>query len=721
MTFWLAPFAALAALAAQDPPGKTGFPPEQGWPDTRPARLPPPTAVEIPRAEPPASEPVDELLVITAEELAASGERSLPKMIEKASHGWVQETNLGGGAPVLRGLLGPSILIVIDGVRLNDSTTRLGPNQSLNTIDPAIVDHVEILRGPASVLYGSDAVGGAILIWTKRRAAGTEDATGLPWGLRGSADAHYESATNGTRGSASLSGSSSATGWLGIGSYEVWNELHTGDGEVENTGYHAAAAFGSWERAFDEWRTLRFTARIHRDFDVPRTDRMNIGYGQTQPANELFNFHVQSSEGYTLSWADTAPAALADQWHARVFLRRYNEQRDIQTTGSTTLRQEFDDIQGYGVGLDYVKALGEHHRLTYGLDFDRDDIDSQRLDTNLGTGVVTEKAPPFAPNSHYAAAGVFVQDEIAGVGGIDLTLGARYTAAEFSFNDFTSGPAGGAEIDGDFDALTASIQAARQVSERLRLSATVAQGFRAPHLDDLAKDNTFFGGTELHNPDLDPERSLTAELAGEYAADPWGGALALYRTEIENTIGRELVDVGDPGTLGDETYLHENVGETEILGAELSLRRALGGPWAATLGGAYTWGEQDDETIDPATGEPFGEVPARRIPPLHGWIGLEYDARDETAALGWAEITFTAADDQERLHPEDLADPRINPNGTAGWGRLDFDLGGPLGGPGSASRWYAGLHNVFDREYRIHGSGVDAPGLNAVLGVSVTN
>ena len=142
--------------------------------------------ITAPRAEQTVPRSAASTTVLSAEDLRRTGERTLPRMIAKAAGvgTFLQETNTGGGAPILRGLIGERVLIVVDGVRLNDGTTRTGPNQSLNTIDPAIVERVEVVRGPASVLYGSDAVGGAVLIWTKRRAPGSARAglrALMPW------------------------------------------------------------------------------------------------------------------------------------------------------------------------------------------------------------------------------------------------------------------------------------------------------------------------------------------------------------------------------------------------------------------------------------------------------------------------------------------------------------------------------------------------------------
>jgi hypothetical protein len=108
------------------------------------------------------------------------------------------------------------------------------------------------------------------------------------------------------------------------------------------------------------------------------------------------------------------------------------------------------------------------------------------------------------------------------------------------------------------------------------------------------------------------------------------------------------------------------------------------------------------------------DVPAQRIPPLHGWVGLRYDAGRPW--LGFVELTAAWAAEQDRLAPQDLADPRIDPEGTDGWVTLAVDLGGPLG-KGAGSRWNLGVHDIFDAEYRVHGSGFDGPGLGVVVGM----
>lgn len=699
-------FALLAALAVQDPAQ-----------DAVPS-VPQTTVVREPRSQRPASATQAGTVVLEAEDLARTGERSLPRAIAKASGLMVQETNLGGGSPMIRGLIGNQVLIVVDGVRLNDSTTREGPNQSLNSIDPLSVERVEILRGTASVLYGSDALGGTILITTRSRlpaerngAAGERAA-----GLQAALDGEYNGAVEGYTTGVELSWAGAEDGLLGIGSFHEWEDLQSADGTVPFTGYDGGGLFGSWTHAIDRERTLRLALSRTRDEDVPRTDRMNTGFGQTQPANAEWFYDLQDRERAVLTYDDREAGAIADEMQVRLSLRRYSEERETRSTGSSTRRLESDVTETVGVGADWRRMLGTAQRLTWGLDVDYDDVDSVRDDLNINTGTITPANGAFAPGSRYLSTGLFVQDEVLAWDPFFLTAGVRYSYYAFAFEDTSTSQT----VDGDFDALTGSLQIARDLSEATRIGATLSQGFRAPNLADLAKNADFASGTELANPDLDPEQSWMAELALDHLVPTWTAGVAVFYNDIDDAIGRRLVDAGGPST-GDETYVRENVGEVKYWGSELTGSHKLGGavsPWSTRATLEAVWGRQYDDIEDPPGSglTPFYDVPARRVPPVHGLVALRYEQPPTVHDGLWSELGFYWALEQDELNPGDLSDPRIDPNGTDAWTRVDVDVGGALDRRGGSS-WRVGVHNLLDESYRIHGSGFDAPGLSFVAGL----
>lgn len=673
------------------------------------------TFVTAPRAE--VAEERSEALVtvIEGKDLVATGERSLPRAIARAAGVWVQETNLGGGAPVINGMIGNRILVLVDGIRLNDSTTRNGPNQSLNSIDPRIVERIEVLRGPSSVLYGSDAIGGAILVWTKRRLPAGAGSDSAARALRASLDLEYGTAASGGRASIAPSGATENLGWLGVLTYQDYGDLENGDGEEQPTAYDGVSGFGSLDWALGDQRGLRFTALISQDFNVPRTDRVTVGFGQTQPSFELWQFQLQDRRRYALTYTDDGGGLFADRMEARLSLRTYREERERRKTGSATTRAEYDETETVGLGVDWKRAVGEDHLLTWGFDLDNDDVDSKRIDTTGGVGVPQSGA--FAEGSRYTSGGVFVRDELFNFDPLIVTAGVRYSHFDFSFENFAAN--GGGREEGDFGALTASLQATRPIGEGLTLTGVLAQGFRAPNLDDLANNGNFASGSELANPDLDPEESLTAQLALDLARQTWSASLGVWVMRIEDLIGRELINAGLPAP-GDEIYMRENVGRAELFGVDLFADSKLGdasSPWSVGGRISYTYGKQFSDNIDP-TDPSVDEAPLRRIPPLHGLLALNWDEPQDRRWFDHASLSLLWAGDQDRLHPEDIGDPRIDPNGSDGWTRLDLDLSGPVGR--GASWWTVGLWNLLDEQYRVHASGLDGPGLQLVLGLHMS-
>lgn len=688
------------------------------------------TFVTAPRSAATATASAIAVQTITSEELAKTGERSLPRAIGKASGLFVQETNLGGGAPIIQGLLGNQILIVIDGVRLNDATTRGGPNQSLNSIDPAIVERVEVIRAPTSVLYGSDAVGGAILVWTKNRPAGDRvepSADALRWMAGFSAD--YQSTTDGTRYSFDVSGATERDGFLGVGSVWDWEDLESADGTVDNTGFHGQGYFGSWEHLFGSHSRLRLTASRTRDFDVPRTDRLNTGFGQTQPADAEHEFQVQDRQRYQLTYDDTE-SGFSDAMQVRVSFRKYIEERQIRATGSTSRRLETDDVETVGVGIDWRKKVGGAQLFTWGLDVDFDDVDATRDNVNINTGVSTPAAGSFAPKSEYLATGVFIQDEIFAFEPFAVTAGLRYSYFEFGFENNVAfpapigGPAVGEDVDGDFDALTGSLGIARDIASGVRVTGTIGQAYRAPNLADLARNATFAAGNELPNSNLDPEESLAEELALDVTRTRWNASVSVFHNDVTNQVGRRLVSdptPANPGS-GDEIYQRINSGDAEYYGAAARYERVLGGtdsPYGLGVYVAYLEGTFKD-VLDPLTGLKSSEEPATRVPPLNGYVSLTYEPVQPWYYVNWADLSLWWATEQGELSPFDKTDPRIDPNGTDGWGRLDFECGGPIGDVGSGATWTLGVLNILDESYRIHGTGFDAPGRGLIAGLRVS-
>ena len=389
---------------------------------------------------------------------------------------FVQETNDGGGAPIIRGLVGNQILLLVDGIRLNNSTYRLGPNQYLNTIDLNQIERIEVVRGAGSVLYGSDALGGVVNIIT--RAAGRKDGTG-PAGMRWFS--RVSSANTGAIGRGEVSFETGAVGFVGGLTAKNFGALRGGQdtGVQRNTGY-------------DEW-----------DGDAKAAFQLAPHHELIVAAQRVTQRHVQRADvitsGTDLKWmwnpetrglvyahysARELPGPVEQMSVTVSYQQQAEHYQRIAAAAPTMELRHFDQTRSLGANVQFTSPIGPRHLLTYGVDAYGDRIASQRQDVSLTTGASQLTRGTFADGARYRSAAFFVQDEIDVSPRLHLNLGTRYS----SFHPYAlvSDPSTGPLlIDSRQSALTSSAHALFRLTSGVEVVGGVGQGFRAPNIDDL--------------------------------------------------------------------------------------------------------------------------------------------------------------------------------------------------------------------------------------------
>lgn len=176
---------------------------------------------------------------VSAEDILQQASRTTPQALDQEPGVFVQQTNLGGGAAIVRGLTGEQVLLLMDGIRLNNATTRSGPTQYLTLVDPYMLDRIEVLRGPGSVMYGSDALGGVINLIPRRR----EDLT-CCFDLNALLAGNVGTATDGGTVAGRYDGSYRGLGFTGGVNGHHFDDLRVGDGggRQDDTGYEGLGA-----------------------------------------------------------------------------------------------------------------------------------------------------------------------------------------------------------------------------------------------------------------------------------------------------------------------------------------------------------------------------------------------------------------------------------------------------------------------------------------------
>ncbi len=643
-------------------------------------------------------------LVVDSNDLAALAPRTTPDALREVPSTMVQKTSYGQGSPFLRGFTGFRTLMLVDGVRLNNSVFRDGPNQYWGTVDPFSVDRYEVVLGPASVLYGSDAVGGAVNALTEDMPAwtGAPDYGGRVAWRGATADSSHQ-------GRLEVNGRPSAEFGFTAGlTLKTFDDLEGGAdvGEQSHTGYdetdfdlRAAYTLGP-----DTVLTLAHQ-QVDQD-DAWRTHRTPYGIdweGLERGDDQVHSFDQARTLTYLRLQSDDRAGAVDGY---TVTLSRHGQEED-QTRVRADGRRDLNgfDVTTWGATVELRSDTAAGH-LVYGVDYYYDEVDSYGRRWNAdGTYKGDEVQGPIADDATYGLLGVFVQDTMAVAGGaLELTPGVRYTRAELDADkvDSDSGRAAG-----DWDAVVGSLRALAPLGDGKQhgIYAGVSQGFRAPNLSDLTRLDTA-RSNEIETPvdDLDPEQFVTWELGGRYRGARLAVDAAWYYTQIEDLIVRtptgRIVDEADEVT-------KQNASEGYVQGLELALRYRLAADWSARLVASWMEGETDSYP----TSEPVAvTTPIGRSMPVTAHAALRWQPE---GAVYWVEAALDAAEKADELSADDARDEqRIPPGGTPG-----YAVGTLRGGTriGEDLAVMLAVENITDEDYRIHGSGVNEPGRQLVV------
>ena len=642
-----------------------------------------------------------QIAVVTAEEIRRRNYRNTPEALSDIVGVFVQETNDGGGAPIIRGMVGNQILLLVDGIRVNNGSYRLGPNQYLNTIDLNQIERIEVVRGAGSVLYGSDALGGVVNVIT--RAAGRQadtGAVGVRWFSR------LSSADNGRIGRAEVS---SQTGPLGLVGGLTLKRFGTRRGGG-NTGVQLLTGY-------DEW-----------DGDAKAAFQLAPHHRLIVAGQRVTQRHAQRSDvvtaGTELKWMwDPQTRGLAyarytaseltgpvDQLSATLSYQEQAESYQRIAPASPAIEsRHFDRTRSLGANVQFASPVGRRHLLTYGVDAYGDWLTSRRDDVSLRTGASVSAKGVLADGARYRSVAVFLQDEIDVSPRLRLNFGTRFS----SFHPYAvvSDPAvGSLLVNSSRRALTSAGRALFRLTSALDVVGGVGQGFRAPTIDDLTTLGRTGNRFEVPNPGLHPEDSLNVEagVRGRSALATASGTFffshvhGLVQREFGTFEGKPFRDLDGDGIRSSNELLifqRQNAGDARIHGVELEARLRPAARWTVTAMVTRTMGTEEN------TGEPL-----RRIPPTFGRAGLGWSSGGRV----WADVYSVFASRQARLAPGDLTDIRIPAGGTPGFVTLNARGALKLN---RAVEITLGLENITNRSYRTHGSGIDAAGTNVIFGI----
>lgn len=597
---------------------------------------------------------------------------------------FLQQTTPGQGAAVIRGLKGSEVLHIVDGMRLNNAIFRNAPTQYMALVAPGTVDRIEVVRGAPASLYGSDAVGGVV------QALSRIPALDAP-GTAGSAFLAFDTADLAKLARASVEFGDETVAALVSGEYlETGDRRIGGDQRIGPSGYESRGLRAAVSLTPGDGTSWLFDLQAARQPMTPRIDELVPGFGETEPSSSEFWFspndrvfaHIRHERDDWIWDAD---------WRFDVGWQRIVDDRTSRDYESPIRRYEENRSDLFGLT---ASANGETDNGSWiaGVEIYHDDVASRRVEEDIQTGNRQQVASRFPDGSSMDQAALY-GNYLRDIGDRHtLSGGLRYSVIVTDLPQVGAVP--GASVDQDD--VSADLGWVFDATESLQVTANLGYGFRAPNVFDLGTLGERPGNRfNVPNPELESERITQFDIGLRHrGSDVDIDATAFMLHYIDRITS---VSTGAMTPDGRDITQSRNVDNADIFGLEIGAVWRISDSLEGNAVLNYVRGEQSDEG--------GANVPGDRIPPVNGRIGLRYRFSESLELEPF--VVFAA--EQDRLSPRDVSDPRIDPSGTPGWITLNIRAVHDLN---DAWRMSASLENLFDESYRVHGSGIDAPGRN---------
>ncbi|MDP3392753.1 TonB-dependent siderophore receptor [Sediminibacterium sp.] len=598
--------------------------------------------------------------------------RTSPEALVGTAGVFVQKTNHGGGSPFVRSLTGNQNLLMIDGIRLNNATYRYGPNQYFNTIDLFSVGAIEVARGTGSVQYGSDAMGGVIQVFTKDPQFSEKPKwSGNIIGRVLSNDAEYSGRTE-------LVYSTAKTA-LQVGyTSRKFGDLPGGDttGIQHPSGYKENALDIKFKWQLNSQWLLTAAHQQLQQNNVPLYHRVvleNFAYYQFDPQKRSLSYlRMEGKTQHPLLFKLSFTASSQVNKERRNYRRNGNANRFI----------EDDWVNTVGLTADVFSVINSNWTANSGVEFYADQVTSSKQQIAIANGATVNQRGLYPNNARMQNFSLYSLHHFA-LGKFNAEVGVRYNGLQIEVDTAIVKPS----------SLVFNAALLYQISKTQSVYASYSTGYRAPNIDDMGTLGLVDFRYEVPAYGLKPEKTFNTELGYKIQTKKVQLSMAFYYMHLTNIINRVQLVGQQVG--GYNVYIKENNQESFIRGMEYDVQIAITKQLLVSTNGAYSFGQNTSRA-----------EPMRRIPPFNGRTFIQLTQPNIQYSL---EYIYAAA--QNRLAQGDKDDNRIPKGGTPGFGLLNFHLSTKITGV----QFRTGVNNIFNTDYRMHGSGINGMGRNLYI------
>lgn len=660
-------------------------------------------------------------------------------LIANSNEVFVQKSQLGGGSPMIRGFSTNTILLVVDGVRMNNAIYREGNLQNIISLDPNAVESSEVIFGPGSVTYGSDALGGVMDFHTMMVKLSTSEKLQFT----GNAFTRYSSANNEKTGHLDFNLGFKKWAYLTSISYSDFGDLKMGshnNSEYQRPEYvtqvngvdsiftnsNPNVQIQSGYNQINMMQKIRFRPTKNLDLtyafhysklsDVPRYDRLiqysggNLKYGEWYYGPQLWSMHA-------LNVNYSKPNLLFENLRMTVAYQDYEESRHDRRYKKVNLTETTEKVDAYSFNIDFDKNLKRKNQLFYGVEAVYNSVSSTAHVKDISTGIVSPEQTRYPDGiNDYTTLAAYISykenfgEKLTTIAGVRANYVSLYsTLVDTSFFDFPFN-----KITFNSSAVNGSIGFVYRPDEKLQINLNLSSGFHAPNIDDMAKIFDPEPGTIIvPNENLKPE----------------------YVYNVDLGIEKNFFDIATLNITGFYTYLTDafvrrdytfNGQDSIEYKGEMSKVLAI-----VNADEAYIYGVSGsvkinlplnlnvESVINYIKGEDQDGIPLRHVTPVFGSTKLTYSQNRITASVfadynGELKYEELAPSEQDKPYMY-ATDNNGNPYSPA-WFTLNFMASYNVNDWGIVN---FGIENILDNRYRPYSSGIVAPGRNFIIGLRV--
>lgn len=667
-------------------------------------------------------------------------------LLESSGYVFVQKSQLAGGSPQLRGFGTNRVMIVVDGVRMNNAIFRAGNLQNIISLDPNSLESAEVLFGPGAVMYGSDAIGGVMDFRTKEAKLAIDS---LKRNSRLNVYSRYSSANNELTNHIGYNIGGKKWASLSSVTYSVFGDLKTGKngnqsflrptyqetingvdstlinadpGIQRNSGYNQLNIAQKVIYKASESTSIEYAFNYSTTTDAPRYDRL-IADGNNDGILDYADWYYGPQKwmmNRLTVYNSPKSSILADDIRFTLAHQNFQESRHDRKTGKSAIRRQFENLNAFSLNLDLDKRFSSRSEMFYGLEGVINKIGSYAYREDIFNGDQMEINPRYPNGSLWAAYGAYINSKYHMSEKWILNTGLRYSIYQINAVFDTSLFAYPiTESKSTNSSLNGSLGLVYNPNERTQLYMNLSTGFRAPNIDDIGKVfDSEPGRVIVPNQDLKPETAYSAEIGfmkvikNSVKLDG-----AVYYTYLDNALARTFFSLNGQDSIMYEGQLSQvqaiqNISNAYVYGIQGGVEVFL--PAGLSLYSKISYQKGFDYINDSSA-----YFPKAHITPLFGRSGITYtrkQVRIEFYSVYHDKVEFEELPLGERTDIVYARDEEGR-NFTPAW--FTLNLKGTVYFNKYLSATF-GVENITNQLYRVSGSGISAPGRNFIVSLKAT-